>query len=157
MQVSGHADLQTAVNFPSSLPSMFDFLSEEALEHFFDNQNIIVLFACIAGLLLALGKAADKLVGEAVILSERSGLPKVVIGATIVSLGTTSPEAAVSVLAALQGDPGLALGNAVGSIIAAAQVHHNLLRTGSESDLGRSRSAEHASKAGPVTSVGGGS
>jgi cation:H+ antiporter len=41
----------------------------------------------------------------------------VIIGATIVSLGTTTPEAAVSVLAALQGNPGLALGNAVGSII----------------------------------------
>ena len=37
--------------------------------------------------------------------------------ATVVSLGTTTPEAAVSVFAALQGSPGLALGNAVGSII----------------------------------------
>jgi cation:H+ antiporter len=64
-----------------------------------------------------LGKSADKLVGNAVVLSERSGLPKVVIGATVVSLGTTTPEAAVSVLAALQGKPDLALGNAVGSII----------------------------------------
>jgi cation:H+ antiporter len=40
-----------------------------------------------------------------------------VVGATIVSLGTTAPEAAVSVLAAVQGAPGLALGNAVGSVI----------------------------------------
>ena len=39
------------------------------------------------------------------------------IGATIVSLGTTTPEAAVSVLAAFKGSPDLALGNAVGSII----------------------------------------
>ena len=96
---------------------MFDFLSEEALEHFFQQRHWIVLFGAIAALLGMLGKAADRLVGEAVVLSERSGLPKIVIGATIVSLGTTSPEAAVSVLAALQGDPGLALGNAVGSII----------------------------------------
>ena len=39
------------------------------------------------------------------------------IGATIVSLGTTTPEAAVSVLAAIKGNPDFALGNAVGSII----------------------------------------
>jgi cation:H+ antiporter len=64
-----------------------------------------------------LGKAADWLVKEVVALSERSGVPKIVIGATIVSLGTTTPETAVSVLAALHGDPSLALGNAVGSII----------------------------------------
>ena len=96
---------------------MFDFLSEHELETFYAARHSLVLFAAIAALLALLGKAADKLVGEAVVLSERSGLPKIVIGATIVSLGTTSPEAAVSVLAALQGDPGLALGNAVGSII----------------------------------------
>lgn len=68
-------------------------------------------------ILAVLGKAADWLVGEAVVLSERSGLPKVIIGATVVSLGTTAPEAAVSVLAALQGNPDVALGNATGSII----------------------------------------
>lgn len=96
---------------------MLDLLSEENLEQFYSGQNTAALFFLIVGLLFLLGKAADILVGEAVVLSERSGLPKVVIGATIVSLGTTSPEAAVSVLAALQGDPGLALGNAVGSII----------------------------------------
>lgn len=67
--------------------------------------------------LAALGKGADWLVDEAVALSERSGIPKVIIGATIVSLGTTTPEAVVSVLAAIQGVPDLALGNAVGSII----------------------------------------
>ncbi len=50
--------------------------------------------------------------------AERTGLPKLVIGATIVSLGTTTPEAFVSVMAAWMGNPGLALGNGVGSIIA---------------------------------------
>jgi len=67
--------------------------------------------------LMVLGKGADWLVDEAVALSERSGIPKMIIGATIVSLGTTTPEAVVSVLAAIQGVPDLALGNAVGSII----------------------------------------
>lgn len=75
------------------------------------------LFAVIALALYAVAKGADLLVQEAVALSERWGVPKVVIGATIVSLGTTLPEAAVSVMAALKGNPALALGNAVGSII----------------------------------------
>ena len=75
------------------------------------------LFLIIAVMLYTLGKGADWLVDEAVILSSRWGLGKAVIGATIVSIGTTTPEAAVSVLSAIQGKPGLALGNAVGSII----------------------------------------
>ncbi len=90
---------------------------EEALEHFVSGLHGGWLAALILVSLAVLGKAADWLVDEAVALSERSHIPKVVIGATIVSLGTTTPEAAVSVLAALQGSPGLALGNAVGSII----------------------------------------
>ena len=57
------------------------------------------------------------LVEQAVALASSLGLPAVIIGATIVSLGTTLPEAAVSVMAALKGQPELALGNAVGSII----------------------------------------
>jgi len=77
----------------------------------------LLLFIIIAVTLYTLGKGADWLVDEAVALSTRWGLGKAVIGATIVSVGTTTPEAAVSVLSALQGKPGLALGNAVGSII----------------------------------------
>ena len=95
----------------------YESIMEEALKQFFAQQNSWLLALEIIAILAVLGKAADWLVGEAVVLSERSGLPKVVIGATIVSLGTTAPEAAVSVLAALQGKPDLALGNAVGSII----------------------------------------
>lgn len=76
-----------------------------------------LLLPIIAVGLYILGKGADLLVDEAVVLSTRWGLGKAVIGATIVSIGTTTPEAAVSVLSALQGKPGLALGNAVGSII----------------------------------------
>jgi cation:H+ antiporter len=79
---------------------------------------IVVLFVIVAAMLLVLMKGADLLVDEAVTLSVSWGVPKMLIGATIVSVGTTLPEAAVSVLAAVQGAPGLALGNAVGSIIA---------------------------------------
>jgi cation:H+ antiporter len=76
-----------------------------------------LLALLIALYLFILVRGADILVDQAVVVSRRSGVPKLVIGATIVSLGTTTPEAVVSVLAALQGRPGLALGNAVGSII----------------------------------------
>ena len=75
------------------------------------------LLGVIAVFLLVLAKGADILVAEAVTLSIRWGVPTLLIGATIVSLGTTLPEAAVSVAAAVGGRPGLALGNAVGSII----------------------------------------
>ncbi len=57
------------------------------------------------------------LVDEAVTLSVRWGIPKVVIGATIVSLGTTLPEATVSVAAAIGGNPDIAMGNAIGSVV----------------------------------------
>ncbi len=87
------------------------------IEEFLESLAWPWLGGLIAVCIMVLGKAADALVEEAVALSERMSVPKVIIGATIVSLGTTMPEAAVSVLAALQGDPSLALGNAVGSII----------------------------------------
>ncbi|MFW6066268.1 MAG: calcium/sodium antiporter [Planctomycetota bacterium] len=61
---------------------------------------------------------ADRAVGAGAKLAAALGMSKVIIGATVVSLGTTSPEAVVSVRAAWMGDPGLALGNGVGSIIA---------------------------------------
>lgn len=78
---------------------------------------LVALIAIIAGCIYALGKGADILVDEAVQLSVKWKVPKMLIGATIVSLGTTVPEAAVSVTAAINGEPGIALGNAVGSII----------------------------------------
>ena len=90
---------------------------EGRIESKFGNLHTVWLFVIIAVTLYLLGKGADVLVEEAVTLSTRWGIPKTLIGATIVSLGTTTPEAAVSVLAAIQGDPDIALGNAVGSII----------------------------------------
>ena len=90
---------------------------EEALKEFLGDRSSLALLGVIAVCLVALGKFADMVVDYAVNLSERSGIPKVVIGATVVSLGTTAPEVAVSVLAAFKGNPGLAMGNAVGSII----------------------------------------
>ena len=77
-----------------------------------------VLAGCALAALLILSKAADWLVEGASGLAYRLGLPKVIVGATIVALGTTTPEFAVSVMAAWGGNAGLALGNAVGSVIA---------------------------------------
>ena len=45
------------------------------------------------------------------------GMPPLLIGMVVVGFGTSAPEMAVSILAALQGDPGIALGNAYGSNI----------------------------------------
>lgn len=91
---------------------------EEILYVTLTNFSTWILLVIIAISLYVLGKGADILVDEAVNLSIRWGVPKLVVGATIVSLGTTLPEATVSVLAAVKGNPDLALGNAIGSIIA---------------------------------------
>ena len=76
-----------------------------------------VLWLISAGAVALLVFGADRLVSAAVKLARALGMSKVIIGATVVSLGTTSPEACTSVTAALTGKPGLALGNGVGSII----------------------------------------
>ena len=90
---------------------------EAAYAQFLARQPIGVLCAGIAAFLFLLGKGADIMVEQAVFISDRWGVPRLVIGATLVSAGTTFPEAAVSVAAAVKGNPGIALGNAVGSII----------------------------------------
>ncbi len=93
---------------------------EQALAGFIQSLSVVhplLVFGLIAICLGLIGKSADILVDEAVLLAKRWGISTVIIGATVVSLGTTMPEAAISVLAALQGQPGLALGNAVGSVI----------------------------------------
>ncbi|MCM1057843.1 MAG: calcium/sodium antiporter [Firmicutes bacterium] len=69
-------------------------------------------------ILICLG--GDRLVDAAVAIAKRLKIPEMVVGATIVSLGTTLPEVLVSTMAALQGTPGAAdisAGNAFGSII----------------------------------------
>lgn len=91
---------------------------ETSLETVLSAMPAGILLLCILGLLLLLGKGADLLVDEAVALSCRRGISKAAIGASVVALGTTLPEIAVSVTAALRGSPDLALGNAVGSVIA---------------------------------------
>jgi len=76
-----------------------------------------VLVLLVAASIIVLSKSADWMIDGVVHLARRTGLPRIVIGATVISLGTTTPEAFVSVMAAWMGNPGLALGNGVGSII----------------------------------------
>jgi cation:H+ antiporter len=89
----------------------------ELLRGFATDLHLLVLLLIIALAIYVLSAGADVLVTQAVRLSRRFRVSPVIIGATVVSLGTTMPETAVSVVSAIEGDPGLALGNAVGSII----------------------------------------
>jgi cation:H+ antiporter len=91
---------------------------ETVLQGLVAGQSMIVLLLIIVFCIAMLSFGADWMIDGVVDLAERTGLPKIVIGATVVSLGTTLPEAFVSVMAAYMGNPGLALGNGVGSIIA---------------------------------------
>jgi len=67
--------------------------------------------------LALLVKGGDVFVSAAVRLARFLRMPPVVIGSTLVSLATTTPELMVSLMAGGQGEPGLAVGNAVGSCI----------------------------------------
>jgi cation:H+ antiporter len=62
--------------------------------------------------------SADRFIYGAAALSRNLGVSPLVIGLTIVGFGTSAPELLVSAFAAAQGNPGLAIGNAVGSNIA---------------------------------------
>ena len=87
------------------------------MSNFLASENIIIILIILIVSLFVLSKSADVLVGNAVKLSKIWGVPEIIIGATIVSLGTTLPELSASVSSAVQGNGNFALGNAVGSII----------------------------------------
>lgn len=70
----------------------------------------------VVGVVLVLW-GADRLTEGAVSVAERLRVPQIVIGLTIVALGTSMPEFCVSVVSALKGTPDLAVGNVVGSNI----------------------------------------
>lgn len=76
---------------------------------------IVVLF--LLGLILII-KGGDVFVDSAGWIAEKSGIPKFIIGATIVSFVTTLPELVASVIGTVEGSLGLAVGNAVGSVTA---------------------------------------
>ena len=98
---------------------MIRWLFDEALlNQLMTGLPTYLLLVIIAASIIVLSKGADWMIDGVVHLAKRTGLPPIVISATVVSLGTTAPEAFVSVMAAFMGNAGLALGNGVGSIIA---------------------------------------
>ena len=77
----------------------------------------LVLLLFILGIVLII-KGGDLFVDAAAWIAEISGIPKLIIGATIVSFATTLPEMLVSVFAAVEGKVDMSIGNAVGSVTA---------------------------------------
>ena len=78
------------------------------------------MFAAKSILLMVLGfiiliKGADFFVDGASGIAEKFHIPQIIIGLTIVAFGTSAPEAAISISAALAGTTGIAIGNILGS------------------------------------------
>lgn len=77
----------------------------------------LTLLLLTVGIVLIV-KGGDFFVDAASWIAEVSGIPKLIIGATVVSIATTLPEMLVSVMAAVQGKVDMSVGNAVGSVTA---------------------------------------
>ncbi|MFO7648993.1 MULTISPECIES: calcium/sodium antiporter [Halomonas] len=78
---------------------------------------LVPLIVVLLGL-AALLWSAERFVGAAAATAHRAGMSTLLVGMTIVALGTSAPEIVVSVMASLDGIPDLAIGNALGSNIA---------------------------------------
>ena len=79
--------------------------------------EIALQFGLLALGFVMLGKGADWFVEGAAGIAMRFGIPQLVIGLTIVAMGTSAPEAAVSIAAAVKGNADITIGNIVGSNI----------------------------------------
>jgi len=78
--------------------------------------TVVALLLLIVGFVLLI-KGADWFVDGAAGIAARFGIPQLVIGLTIVAMGTSAPEAAVSIKAAKSGNAGITIGNVLGSNI----------------------------------------
>jgi cation:H+ antiporter len=98
---------------------------------------IVVVVAALVGLVYG----ADRFVEGAAGLARRFGVSQLIVGMVIVGLGTSAPEMLVSIMAALEGEGGMAIGNAIGSnvsniglvlgctaLISSVHVHRQVLR-----------------------------
>lgn len=79
--------------------------------------NIFIAIALLIVGFVMSTKGADWFVDGSSALAFRLGIPQLVIGLTIVAMGTSAPEAAVSITSALKGNEGITVGNVVGSNI----------------------------------------
>ncbi len=77
----------------------------------------MMVYLAVAGSLIVLVWSADKFVEGSAATARHFGIPPLLIGMVIVGFGTSAPEIVVSVISAIQGNPGIALGNAYGSNI----------------------------------------
>lgn len=96
------------MNISSALASLLSVPSDNMI-------YVVIMF--IIGLVLIV-KGGDIFVDAATWIAEATGIPKFIIGATVVSFATTLPEMIVSVIAAAKGQNDMAVGNAVGSVTA---------------------------------------
>lgn len=78
---------------------------------------LLNIFLLVLGFVL-LTRGADVFVDGAAAISRRLHIPEIVIGLTVVAMGTSAPEAAVSILGNLHGAAGISVGNIIGSNIA---------------------------------------
>lgn len=82
----------------------------------FSTKMILNILFVIIGIALVLW-GADRMTDGAVALAERMNISQIVIGLTVVAMGTSAPELFVSLVSAIKGTPDLAVGNVVGSNI----------------------------------------
>ena len=90
----------------------------EFLSNFFETANMGIVVALFVVGLIFIIKGGDWFVDSASWIAEVLGVPKFIIGATIVSIATTLPEMIVSIVATADGKVDMASGNAVGSVTA---------------------------------------
>ena len=84
----------------------------------FTGSTLFLVLVLFAGGLVCIIMGGDIFGDAATWIAEASGIPKFIIGATVVSFATTMPEMLVSVFSALEGNADIAIGNAVGSVTA---------------------------------------
>lgn len=77
---------------------------------------VLAIVLLVVGFVMLI-KGADWFVDGAAGIAARFGIPQLVIGLTIVAMGTSAPEAAVSITAAMSGNAGITIGNVIGSNI----------------------------------------
>lgn len=92
------------------------FANEEAFQGYMGSHIVVCVILFVIGLALIMF-GGDRFVDASILISKKLGIPQIIVGATIVSLGTTLPEILTSTTAAFAGKGDMAIGNAFGSIV----------------------------------------